>query len=241
MPEPLLMRYMQPLLAGRRGECFALIGDAVRQGRGARELLLEVVWPAINQVARLYHDDRIGAAVESMACRINRSIADQLQSHLPASQESGKALLVYCAAPAHEEIAAQIVADLFQADGWRVHFLGGAIPADEILQLVGQIRPDILLVYGSEPQAVPDVRSLIHLIRDVGVCPTMNIVVSGGVFNRAEGLWREVGADLFAELSAEMLESVNALGPRQAAPPRVGLVKKRRRRRKADAPAAAAL
>ena len=38
MPEPFLIRYMQPLLAGRRAECFDLVADAISNGgrrRGA--------------------------------------------------------------------------------------------------------------------------------------------------------------------------------------------------------------
>jgi len=233
------MRYMQPLLAGRRAECFTLIADALRQGCPAEDLLRNVVWPALNQIDRMFRDDRITAAAESIACRINRTVVDQLQAHLPQQPPNGRAGLVHCPATAREEVAAQVVADLLQARGWCVYLLGGVIPADEILQLVGQIRPDILLIYGSEPQTVPAVRSLTHLIREVGVCPTMNIVVSGGVFDRADGLWREVGADLYARLPDDLLERVCALGPRESAPPRVGLVKKRRRRRKSDTPVVA--
>ncbi len=53
MPESLLIRYLQPLLAGRRAECFELITDAVRQGSPAEELLCEVIWPARAQIERL--------------------------------------------------------------------------------------------------------------------------------------------------------------------------------------------
>jgi len=236
MSEPFLIRYLQPLLAGRRSECFNLIHDAIENGWAAERLIREVVWPAMAQVDRLYRDDRINTAVESMACRINRTVADQLQACLPKGLPNGKYVLVACIADFAEELGAQMVADLFQADGWQVHFIGGGVPHDELLSLVGELHPHVLLLFGAGPQAVPAVRGLIDLIRDIGVCPTMNIVLSGGVFNRVGGLWREVGADAFADSAHDVLALANELPPREPHAPRLGIVKKRRRRRRRTAP-----
>jgi methanogenic corrinoid protein MtbC1 len=235
MPEPLLTRYLQPLLAGRRAECFELIAEALRTGRFAEALICDVVWPAMAQVERLYRDDRINTAAEHIACRINRTVADQLQAHLPKKPLIGKRVLIACADGEHEELGAQMVGDLFQADGWEVCFIGGGVPDDEVLAIVGQFRPEILLIFGAHPDAVPATRSMIERIREVGTCPTMNIVVIGGIFNRADGLWREIGADACCDDLRNVLTTASELDPRSPNAPRVGLVKKRRRRRKAAA------
>jgi methanogenic corrinoid protein MtbC1 len=235
MPEPFLTRYLQPLLAGRRAECFELIADALRNGLSADELICDVVWPAMAQVERLYRDDRINTATEHMACRINRTAADQLQAHLPKQPPRGRRLLIACADATHEELGAQMVGDLFQADGWEVFLVGGGVPEDEILAMVGQLRPQVLLIFGAHPEAVPITRAMIERIREVGTCPTMNIVVIGGIFNRADGLWREVGADACCDNLRSVLATANELGPRPPNAPRLGVVKKRRRRRKTPA------
>lgn len=233
MSEPLLTRFMQPLLAGRRAECFGLVHDALEQGAPPDQLLCDVVWPAANQVRRLYDDDRINAAIEHLATRINRTVADQLQARLPAGQKRGRRVIVASADNEGEELGAQIVADLFQADGWDVFFLGGGVPHDEIQAMVGQLRPDILLVFGASPDAVANTRAMIERIREIGVCPSMNVVVSGGIFNRADGLWQEIGADACAESPARVIDIVNELGPREPKSAIRGIVKKRRRKRKA--------
>ncbi len=232
MPEPFLIRYMQPLLGGRRAECFELVTDALDEGSPAEELICDIIWPATAQIDRLFRDDRINTAVEHMAARINRTIADQLQARLPKREPTGRRLLIACADGPHEELGAQMVADLAQADGWDVYFVGGGVPDDEILAMVGQLRPEILLIFGAEPEAVPNTRAMIERIRDIGVCPTMNIVVSGGIFNRADGLWQEIGADAYCPTLRAVLETINTIEPRVPHPPRLGIVKKRRRRRK---------
>lgn len=232
MNEPLLTRYLQPLLGGRRAECFHLIRHALAEGRSAEALMRDVVWPSMAQVDRLFRDDRINIASENMACRINRTVADQLQAALPVRDANAKRVLVTCADEPREELGAQMMADLFQADGWDVFFVGGGVPYDEMAGLVGQLRPHVLLVFGTDPEGVPLTRRMIDMIREMNVCPTMNIIASGGVYNRADGLWREVGADVFAETARDVVDTANALGPRQGGIARVGLVKKRRRKRK---------
>ncbi len=235
MSEPLLTRYMQPLLAGRRAECFELINGALETGRPADQLIHNVVWPSMAQIERLYEDDRINIATEHMAVRINRTLADQLQSKLLRQPSNGRRMIVSCADGEPEELGAQIAADLFQAGGWEVYFLGGGVPADEILTMVGRLAPHTLLIFGTRPEGVPGVRQLVVMIREIGVGQTMNIIVAGGIYNRADGLWQEVGADYVAPTANEALTLANELGPRKPKPMPLGVVKKRRRRRRAPA------
>ena len=228
----LLERYMEPLLAGRRSECRTLLDDAIGGSTAAGTIYREVVWPAMECVDQLYRDDRINVATEHMATRINRCLADQLQAHLDCRASNGKKIMIICADDEPEELGAQMLADLFEADGWEAFFLGGGVPNDEILSFVGQVRPDILLVYGSQPRGVPGVRQLIDLIRDVGVHPTLNVMVSGGVFNRADGLWEEIQADLFAKTAGEAVDIARDVKPRAPENRVPGAPKKRRRRRR---------
>lgn len=228
-------RFVPPLLAGKRQECKDVLAAVLQSGTEATTVYREMVWPAMEQVERLYRADQINMVTEHMATRINRMIADQLQAHLPRNAPNGKKIIITCADGEPEELGAQMTADLFESEGWDVYFIGGGVPNDEVLALVGEIRPDILLVFGTQPAGVPNVRRLIDLIREVGASPTMNIMISGGVFNRAEGLWQEVNADLFAATAVEALEIAQNAPPRKAEVRIPGAPKKRRRRRRRPA------
>lgn len=228
----LLEEYIAPLLAGHRIACREYVSKQTAQTKNPTSLYHELLWPAMERVDKLYRADRINAAAENMATRINRSIADQLQMHLPRAQPNGKRLLITCADGEPEELGAQMCADLFEAQGWDVFFLGGGVPNDEILSLAGQLRPDILVIFGTKPAGVPGVRQLIDLIRNIGVNPTMNIMVSGGVFNRADGLWKEVNADLIARTAHDAIDVAECAEPRTPVARPAGPIKKRRRRRR---------
>jgi len=233
MPQSnLLSQYMEPLLLGRRSVCRDLVKAAMERGEPARHLYQNLIWPAIERVDQLYREDRINMAVEHMATRINRTIADHLQARLDRRPSNNKRVVITCASGEAEEFSAQMCADLFEADGWEVYLLGGGVPRDETVQLVGQLQADLLLIFGSKPSDAPQVRDLIDYVREINACPKMNVMVSGGVFNRAVGLWREVKADLFADNPAQALELAAKAMPRTPEERSPGAPKKRRRRRK---------
>lgn len=235
-PASFVDEYMVPLLAGNRPACREILRRHKVAVPDPVTAYHELLWPAMERVEKLYRADRINLASEHMATRINRSIADQLQAQLSRSVPNGKRVLITCADGEPEELGAQMCSDLLEADGWDVYFLGGGVPNDEVMNLSGQLRPDILLVFGTQPTGVPGVRRLIDLIRGVGLNPTMNIVVSGGVFNRTDGLWKEVNADHFVKNAADLLKMVADISPRVPSDRPVSTVKKRRRRRRVETP-----
>lgn len=229
----LVDRYVDLLLTGDRRKCRQFVQQQATEARlEVTSLYYELLWPTMQKIDKLYRSDRINTAAEHMATRINRSIADQLQANLVQMPAIGKKILITCADGEPEELGAQMCADLFEARGWEVIFLGGGVPNDEILYIVGQARPDILLIFGTQPVGVPQVRAVIDMIRNVAANPTMNIMISGGVFNRAEGLWKEVNADLFAKSATEAIAIAESAQPRKAEFRITGVPKKRRRRRR---------
>lgn len=212
--------------------CRDLIQGEVTKGARALDLYEELLLPAVESVGELFRKDRINTAVEHVATRISRSLASQLQQALLPLKPNGKRVLITCDNEESEEVAAQICADLFEARGWDVCLLGGGVPNDEILSLVGSLKPDILLILGIVPAELTRIRALIDHVRSVGASPTMNIMVSGGVFNRVGGLWREISADMHAHSIKEAISIADASEPRKPETVARSVPRKRRRRRR---------
>jgi methanogenic corrinoid protein MtbC1 len=191
-------QYLEHIFVGKRNEARGLVEAALDRGICAKKIIYGVVWPAMEQIEKLYRDGRVSRLVEHMATRINRLVADQLQAHLVRKPKTGMRLVVGCGDGEVEELGAQMTADMFESEGWSVWFLGSGVPNDEFLHWVGRVKPDVLCIYGTQPCGVPNIRRLIDTIREVNVCDQMQILLTGGVFNRAPGLDEEVRADLFA-------------------------------------------
>jgi methanogenic corrinoid protein MtbC1 len=230
-------QYLEHLFTGKRCQARELIFAAHDRAITASRLLKLVIWPAMEQVDKLYRANEISRLTEQMAVRINRMLADQLCGFLARKPKSGKRIVVISGKADTEELGAQITADLFEGEGWSVWFLGGRVPNDEVLEFVGKIKADLLCIYAPQPQDVPNIRNLIALIRSVGVCQEMQILACGGVFNRAPGLAEEIRADLYAPSAADALKSIEA-HPVRIPLPDVPEPGRRRKKRKRPLPAA---
>jgi len=204
--EDTLGRYLDPLLRGDRTACRGVIEEALQSGIPANSVYVHIVWPIMVEIEKLLRAARITPTQEHLATRINRTIVDQLQNKLPRRPTKNKKLVVCCAPAELQELGAQMLTDLFESDGWEVRFLGSGLSNDDILAFINQYAPDVLLIYGTAPKQAPNVRRLIDTIKTINAWPDMRIMVSGGLFNRAEGLWEEMEADLYAATPIEALQ-----------------------------------
>ncbi len=228
--EEIVERYLDSLLRGDRKNSRLVIEETMQSGTPTNIVYMEVIWPAMVEIDRLLRAERITTAQEHLATRINRTIVDQLQNKLPRRQARNKKIAVCCAPDELQELGGQIIADLFESDGWDVRFLGGGLNNDDLLTYVHEFSPDILLVYGTTPRQAPSVRQLIDRIKEVNANPNMQLMVSGGLFNRAEGLWQEIGADAFAATAEQALEIATGTVPIE----QISRTINRRKRRKVE-------
>ena len=213
----ILERYLDNLLKGDRKACRAVIEEALQSGTPTNSVYLDLIWPIMVEIEKLQRAEQITAVQEHLATRINRTIVDQLQNKLPHRPGKNNKIVVCCNLSELQELGAQIIADLFESDGWDVKFLGGGLSNDDILAFVNECAPDMLLIYGTAAKQAPEIRRLIDTVREVNAWPNMRIMLSGGVFNRAEGLWQEIGADLFATTATEAVHAASSDSPIEAA------------------------
>ncbi len=209
-------RYVEPLLEGNRIECRRIIEEALAGGVSAYDLLTKLIWPTMEMLQAHYRDDRISQSTLNLATLLNRSITDQIAAKLERKTSTGKKVLIFCGDGEPEELGGQITADLFESDGWTTRFGGGGVPEDEVLKLIGEFRPDLLIMFSTLPSGVPLVRKLIDYLREVNSCPNMQVMCCGGIYKRAEGLSEEIGADLYAPDGAQAVMVANANPTRKA-------------------------
>lgn len=225
-------QYFEALFEGDRRKCRGIVNQGRQEGVSPTDILLDVIWPAMTKVDELFREDNIDFVAEHIATRINRTLADQMQVHLPVREPSGRNVIVSCSDAQNHELGAQIVADLFEADGWQVRFVGSGVPMDELVQLIGKVQPHLVIYFGTEPGGIPEVRRTLQLLRRIGASPHTAVLAIGGVFNRAQGLWIEVGADAFAaDARSALTKARNGIKIREHLVPLEGQPKRRRRRK----------
>lgn len=209
-------RLLHALVSGQRARVRSIVSECISSGMAADVIGAELIWDVLQQVAELHRQDQLSNLGYNYATRLIRSVVNQLQAGYPRSESRDHRVLVFTGGDHADEIGGTIVSDLLEAEGYEVFFGAGGISRDEILAEVGQRSPGTLLMFASAASDAPDIRQLIDLIRDVGAYPDMQIVVGGGVFNRAEGLAEEIGADAWAREPREVAEILEYDGDRRA-------------------------
>jgi methanogenic corrinoid protein MtbC1 len=216
--EIIVERLFEKLISGDRAGARTIVQETVEARVSSEERAQEVYWPVLEMVNSLYRADQLSRLAHHYATRLLRSLVDQAQAEYAQKPARGRTILMFCGSSEADELAGQLVADLVEADGYELWFGGGGVAADEVLAEVGTRNPDVLLMFASAPGDAPQIRKLIDTIRGINAHPHLQIVVGGGVFNRAEGLAEEIGADLWARSPAELLEKLVQEPQRRATP-----------------------
>lgn len=212
--EAFLERYLEALLVGDRRQCREVIEDILHNNNASIVgVYSDVIWPMMLEIDKLFRAERITSVQEHLATRINRTIIDQLQNKLPKQAQNEKKVVICSSVKEISELGGQMIADMFESGGWDVRFIGGGLCNDDILAYVNEFCPEVLVIYGADPTETPAIRGIIDRIREINANPDMKIMLCGGVFGRAEGLWEEIGADLYAATLTEAVETASREEP----------------------------
>jgi MerR family transcriptional regulator, light-induced transcriptional regulator len=206
--DPMIERLFETLLTGDRQATRQLVNQAEKSLGSAQSLITELFWPTHQLIEKLYKEHQMEKLNHHMAVRLLRVCADQAAARLERAPSNGRTVFCCCGPSESEELGAQMAVDILEASGFTVAFAGAGIAADEVLGRVNEEKPSILMMFCSAPQDLPEIRGLIDTIRTIGATENTQIAVGGGVFNRAEGLAEEIGADIWARTPMEMVETL---------------------------------
>ncbi len=193
------------LITGDRPSARAVIAEAIGDGWTAEDVARDGFWPVLDSITTLFRQDQLTTLAHHYATRLLRSLVDQVQAGYQQGASRDRSVLLFCGPSEADDLAAQIVADLCEADGFTVRFGGGGVAADEILAEVQDRKPDVLMLFSSSAADAPHVRGIIDTISEIGAVPNLQVVVGGGIFNRVEGLAEEIGADLWGSTPSEII------------------------------------
>lgn len=212
----LVERLFETLITGDRQMARLVVNQARQSFASPIDVITDLFWPTHQMIEKLFRADQLSRLNHHMAVRLLRQLIDQNAAHLTFNYDKSKSVLVFCGANENEELGAQMAVDVIEAHGYTVFFGGAGVAADEIIARVNDEKPAILMMFCSAAQDLPDIRQMIDTLREIGASCGTQIAVGGGVFNRAEGLAEEIGADLWATTPMEMAELLTLEPERRA-------------------------
>lgn len=208
--------YLQAILQGDRQASLGVAREALREGGSLPRLYLDVIEPAQHEVGRLWEANAISVADEHMATAVTQYVMAQCFPLMDRPDDChGRMVLTGVEEELHH-VGANMVADVLEAHGWDVRFLGTNLPHKGILQVIREHQPDWVGISATTLLSLPQVSSLIGEIRTTFRDAAPRIIVGGSVFRFSPGAWQEVGADAVGTSLEEAIALLcgNSAGPR---------------------------
>lgn len=190
--------FLQAILRGERAAALGIARELLGEGLSLPELYLDVLEPCQYEVGRLWESNVITVAEEHMATAVTQFVMAQCYPLVERSGELlGRMVLTGVEGEMHQ-IGANMIADVLEAKGWDVRFLGTNIPHEGIVRVVEDHRPDWVGISAALVSNLPRVGRLIDEVRERLDVASPRIIVGGGAFRHAPGAWKEIGADAAA-------------------------------------------
>ncbi|HEU4630981.1 MAG TPA: cobalamin-dependent protein [Gemmatimonadaceae bacterium] len=201
MPDAAVVRnsYLAALRAGDRRRAFAVVEDARGQGLDVAALYLDVLQQSLREVGRLWQENEMTVAEEHLATAITQMVMARVHADVAADVTQGaRSLVAACADTERHDVGLRMVCDLLERDGWDVAYLGASVPAESLVHLVRERRPDAVALSASIAPHLPQLGTMIRCVREATGDAAPFILVGGRPFLDEPQLAHRLGADATA-------------------------------------------
>jgi len=192
--------YQAAVLGGSRRRAVEAVDQAVAAGLDLRTIYLEVFQPTLREIGRLWQMNEITVADEHLATAITQmAMARLYATFAPSAAGGGPTLVGACAETERHDIGLRMLCDLVEVEGWDAVYLGSTVPLESLIDMIRQRRPDVVALSASISPHLPQLRSAVEAIRQLGDARWRPVILVGGrPFVESRDLSRRVGADLAA-------------------------------------------
>ena len=119
MDSELMVEQLFPhLITGNRASARTTAQQIMSSGVAPETLTHEAYWPLLEMINTLYRNDQLTSLAHHYSTRLLRSMVDQAQALYTQNERRNRRVMLFCAETEADDLAAQIVADLVEADGW---------------------------------------------------------------------------------------------------------------------------
>jgi methanogenic corrinoid protein MtbC1 len=148
-----------------------------------------------------------------MATAITQSVLARVYPRIePEHPVRGRAVIAGVQGEMHQ-VGAQMVADLLEADGWDVRFLGANAPHDGVVRSVEEHGAELFGVSCTMLFNVTRVDDLFEAARRSLGSRAPRLLAGGGAFRHSPGLGHELGADGVARDLRDAVALARVLAP----------------------------
>ena len=194
------------LAADRSGAVRLLLEEGIARGATVPDLLLGVIRPAQREIGALWQQNQISIADEHQATAIAQLAVAQLYRYMDRAEPTGCRIVLGCVEGEQHEMGARIAADLLDADGHDVIFLGPNVPTDSLVDKVRRERPHLVALSITMTFHADALRRAVAALR--ADMPGLPIAAGGSAFAWSPALAGELGLEASGEDARGLVHDV---------------------------------
>lgn len=139
-------RFRQAALAGQFAFVAKLFSRSHEHGMSLATIAEEVILPAMREVGEMWRTGKISVLDEHLATLATIEALAMLQSANEKKAEAERLALVGCAEGELHQLAAMLVRDLLESNGWRVIYFSSPTPLFSFAEAVDRFKPQLVCI-----------------------------------------------------------------------------------------------
>lgn len=172
--------FQNNLIAGNYEECSEFVKTILNEGVDIKQLYDSILKKSLYNVGEMWEKGRISVATEHLASAIVETILSEVYFKIITQKKQNKTAVLACTENEFHQIGIKMVSDIFERNGWHVHFSGASTTTEALLSRIESVRPDVVAISLSIPFNLPTLEKMLVKIRDQ--FPDLYILVGGQAF-----------------------------------------------------------
>ena len=196
------LKLLNLLLANEERKAGKEIRNRLDRGDDVKTIYTGVMQRILYYVGMLWERGAIDVFQEHLVAQSMQRLMADLMSTVSFSG-AGPVFLGFSVSGELHEIGIRMITDVFRIEGWNAVFLGTNLPFQSIVSAIEQYRPRAVGISVAAAAHLDVCRNIIQSLRAEfpDTCPWF--ITGGLAFNGNGALWKDTGADYFAEDAVE--------------------------------------
>lgn len=199
--------YLKALFDTDRIRAMAIIQDALDNGMTPEQMVFDVVLPGMEQmIGGMISDNLITLSQHFLASQIAEEVTDRLIPLFATAPEVQGHVVIGTSHGDFHGLGKKIVMGCLRARMFEVTDLGINVAPERFVETALQVRAEVIgissmMVHTATGEKGP--KRVRELLKEQGLEGTIRLIVGGAPYRFHENLFREVGADAWADTAAE--------------------------------------
>jgi methanogenic corrinoid protein MtbC1 len=194
-PQELSEKLLAAMVNADRSAAAEIIGQALAAGIEPRQVITDILDPAIVHLGRLWEEETMSLAQNFVASKIAEDTLLRCIPENTGHAHAKGAVVIGNIEDDFHSLGRKTVSLFLSAAGWDVHDLGNDVPAEEFLSKALEVNACVIGASAMMQTTALNIRKLRQLIDDRGLTGRIKLAVGGAVFNWRPDLVAEVGGD----------------------------------------------